>query len=229
MGGGWSQDEEPKAPVQTEVAQKTKAREETKLPHYYEAIIKDSDSPVDRSSVGSLYDQLHGGVFLNGKRKKYWVDKQGKNCFMVFAKDLFITWADDNRYWHWRDMDTSDGINTVAELRSVCWLEVHGRFDTTYLSPDATYEVAFVVMMLDCSSGWEVNINVRLKTLANGSESQHKENLREKPRNKWIEISAGQIKGNNVGEVEISLFEYEGGLWKRGLIIKGIIIQPKMS
>ena len=39
------------------------------LPHNYEAILKDADSPVDMSSMDKLLSQLHAGVFLNQKRK----------------------------------------------------------------------------------------------------------------------------------------------------------------
>ena len=51
MGSGYSQDEAPQ------------------VPHNYEAIIKDADSPIDNSSTDKLYDQLQAGVFLNQKRK----------------------------------------------------------------------------------------------------------------------------------------------------------------
>jgi hypothetical protein len=106
---------------------KAKTVKEVKLPHNCEAILRDADSPVDRSSVDKLYDQLSTGVFLNQKRKvklisislivplffyflkiiaislqKYWVEKKCyRNCFMLFAKDLSITWGGDARYWKW--------------------------------------------------------------------------------------------------------------------------------
>lgn len=37
--------------------------EAVKLPHNYEAIIKDADSPVDNSSTEKLYNHPRGGVF----------------------------------------------------------------------------------------------------------------------------------------------------------------------
>lgn len=48
---------------------KAKTVKEVKLPHNCESILRDADSPVDRSSVDKLYDQLSTGVFLNQKRK----------------------------------------------------------------------------------------------------------------------------------------------------------------
>lgn len=122
----------------------------------------------------------------------------------------------------------SDENLAVAELLSVCWLEVHGRFELANLSPGRIYEVVFVVMLKDPAYGWEIPVNLRL-TLPDGSKQEHKENLMEKPRGKWIEIPAGEIKSSTekTGEMEFSLYEYEGGKWKKGLLIKGVKIQPK--
>lgn len=33
--------------------------------------------------------------------QKYWVDKMGKNCFMIYPRDFHITWSHDNRHWGW--------------------------------------------------------------------------------------------------------------------------------
>ncbi|KAK3041234.1 hypothetical protein RJ639_028494 [Escallonia herrerae] len=76
------------------------------------------DIPIDRSSVKKLRDQLYAGVFLNHKRKKYWVERTSyHNCFMLFARDLAITWADDERYWHWPSFkETSDAFVDVAQM-----------------------------------------------------------------------------------------------------------------
>ncbi|GFQ04829.1 protein phloem protein 2-like a9 [Phtheirospermum japonicum] len=96
------------------------------------------------------------------------------------------------------------------------------------LYAETTYEIAFILKLKDPAYGWQVPVNLRL-TLPDGTKQERKENLMEKPREKWIEISAGEFKSSaeKVGEIEISLFEYEGGIWKKGLLIKGIVIRPK--
>lgn len=34
--------------------------------------------------------------------QKYWIDRTNNaNCFMLYAKDLSITWVEDNCYWNW--------------------------------------------------------------------------------------------------------------------------------
>ncbi|XP_038689908.1 protein PHLOEM PROTEIN 2-LIKE A1-like [Tripterygium wilfordii] len=209
---------------------KAKATAEAKLPYNYEAIIRDADSPIDRSSTDKLYEQLCNGVFLNQKRKKYWVErKSNSNCFMLFARDLLITWAEEKHFWQWSyQKDSSDVFMDVAELLNVCWLEVHGRLDATKLSPGTLYEVAFVIMLKDPAYGWETPVNFRL-ILPNGMKKEHKENLMTKPRGQWLEIPVAEFRTSpeSTGEMEISMYEYEGGVWKKGLVVKGALIRPK--
>ncbi|CAA0832234.1 Protein PHLOEM PROTEIN 2-LIKE A1 [Striga hermonthica] len=212
-----------------EANQKTK---EVALPHNYEGILKHANSPVDRSSPSKILEQLHAGVFLNQNKKKYWVEKgSNRNCFFLYARDLSITWADDSRLWRWPLLqESSDEAIEVAELLDVCWLELHGKFELSNLSPETIYEIVFVLKLKDPAYGWELPVNVRL-TLPDGSKQEHKENLLEKPRGKWLEITAGEFRSSpeKLGEIEFSIYEYEGGIWKRGLLVKGVSIRPKGS
>lgn len=48
---------------------KAKATGEIKFPYNYDHILRDADSPIDRTSMQKLYDQLCSGIFLNQKRK----------------------------------------------------------------------------------------------------------------------------------------------------------------
>lgn len=116
----------------------------------------------------------------------------------------------------------------MAELKKVCWLEVRGKFDTRKLSPGILYEVSFLVMLKDPAQGWEVPVNVRLD-LPGDKKQERQESLVEKLRVSWIEIPVGQFvaSAQDVGEMEFSMYEYEGGIWKQGLVIKGVAIKPK--
>ncbi|XP_042025220.1 protein PHLOEM PROTEIN 2-LIKE A1-like [Salvia splendens] len=239
MGAGLSQDQE----LEPNGEESSKNRKQSKqgeakanqsskrvsLPHNCGDILKHADSPVDISATTNQ-EVLYAGVFLNQKRKKYWVDKQSNcNCFMIFAQSLSITWAEDQRFWHWPLLkESSDENLAVAELLDVCWLEVHGRFEVANLSPGRLYEIVFVVMLKDPAYGWEDPVNLRL-TLPDGTRQERKENLMEKPRGRWIDIPVGEFKSSTekTGEMEFSLYEYEGGKWKRGLLIKGVKIHPK--
>ncbi|KAG5038687.1 hypothetical protein JHK82_019512 [Glycine max] len=152
------------------------------------------------------------------------------NCFMLYARALSITWGDTPEYWIWvQQKETSSGtIVELAKLKRVCWLEVHGKFDTRKLSLGILYQVSFLIMLEESSQGWEVPINVRF-VLPGGKRQQHKVNLNEKLRESWMEILVGEFVASekDAGEMEISMYEYEGGMWKTGLVIQGVVIKPK--
>nr|KYP76379.1 Protein PHLOEM PROTEIN 2-LIKE A1 [Cajanus cajan] len=149
---------------------------------------------------------------------------------MLYARALSITWAENPIYWKWVQQKEASGTMTeLAELKRVCWLEVEGKFDTTKLSPGILYQVSFIVMLKNgANEGWEIPINVRLE-IPGGKKQEHKENLLEKSRESWVEIPVGEFVASekDVGEMKIFMYEYEGGMWKTGLIIKGIVIKPK--
>ncbi|XP_024157275.1 lectin [Rosa chinensis] len=213
-------------PTVTQVKQQQQTLQQ--LPHNYEAIVKDADTPINKSPE-HLFVHLYAGILLNQKRKKYWVDKKSNNCFMVYPRDLTITWAEDNRYWHWPSLEeTSNVFIDAAELLNVCWLEVHGKIDSTKLSPGTLYEVVFIVMLKAAAYGWKVPVNVRL-SLPDGNKQERKADLNKIPREQWTEIPVGEFRASTglLGNIEFSLYEYEDGKWKSGLLIKGVAVRPK--
>ncbi|KAG2595527.1 hypothetical protein PVAP13_5KG081200 [Panicum virgatum] len=158
-----------------------------------------------------------------------WLGKQRCNCFMLFPRGLSITWSEDPRYWSWHPLkETSDSEVEAASLQNVCWLEIHGKLELSHLTPGVSYDVAFEVMLTEPAYGWTAPVNLRLK-LPDGTVQERKEKMQERPRNQWMELKAGELKAQpgQKGEVEISLFEYDGGQWKRGLLVKGIKVVPK--
>lgn len=124
-------------------------------------------------------------------------------------------------------------IVEAASLQNVCWLEVHGRLELSHLTPGCSYDVAFQVMLTEPAYGWSVPVNLRLR-FPDGTVQARKEKLQGMPTEQWLELRAGEVKApaqpggaGRSGELEISMFEYDGGLWKKGLLIKGIKIVPK--
>lgn len=117
----------------------------------------------------------------------------------------------------------------MAELINVCWLEVHGNFDTTKLSLDTLYEVSFVVKLKSNASGWNNPMNVEL-TLPDGSKHVNKVDMSKKPREQWLEIPAGKFRTfpENFGELKFQMNEHDNRYWKSGLIVMGVQILPKM-
>jgi hypothetical protein len=124
----------------------------------------------------------------------------------------------------------SDTAVDVAELLEVCWLEVRGKFETTKLSAGTTYEVAFVIMMKEVASGWEVPVNVRL-ILPDGNKQERKEDLMKKPRGEWIEIPVGEFVASpeKAGEIEFSIYEHVVGNGRGGLSSKALQFAPRTN
>ncbi|XP_065617319.1 protein PHLOEM PROTEIN 2-LIKE A1 [Quercus suber] len=93
----------------------TTSKEETRPPLTFLSIFKDAKIPIDTSDPGKLCKILSEGVFLENyagvplqKGKplepnsiKYFVDKENKNCFMLFARILSVIWGAHEEYWGW--------------------------------------------------------------------------------------------------------------------------------
>ncbi|KAJ4976956.1 hypothetical protein NE237_002062 [Protea cynaroides] len=201
-----------------------------KIPHNFDAIMKRSDMSTHGIPLEKLYEHLVSGVLLDQKKKLYWVDpKSGCNCFMLFARDLSITSGEDKRFWQWTSMkEGSNMVIDVAELKQICGFEVCGSFDPSNLTPGIIYEVSFVVMLKESARGWEVPVNLVLGT-PDGEEQECSERLSSMPKGEWVELLLGEFLTcvDDDEDLQFSLYEIEGRQWKSGLIIKGVVIQPK--
>nr|XP_043633962.1 F-box protein PP2-B11-like [Erigeron canadensis] len=124
------------------------------LPEDYHKIV--SDSAVRFGSKKELYLWLcDHPVIIDGGNKSFSLDKlSGKKCYMLAARDLSIVWGDTPRYWRWISIPESR-FAEVAELKSVCWLEVHGTINTSMLSIDTRYAAYFVYKSTPNTYGFE--------------------------------------------------------------------------
>ncbi|KAL6627393.1 hypothetical protein ACP70R_031119 [Stipagrostis hirtigluma subsp. patula] len=195
-------------------------------PHMFHEIVAQEKT----ATAADLEDQVYTGIYLAGKTKKYWVHEKTRcNCFMLFPRGLSITWSEDPRFWSWHHLkETSDTEIEAVSLQAVCWLEIHGKLELSHLTPGVAYEVVFEVMLTEPTFGWNMPVNLRLK-FPDGTVQQQKVKLQEQPRGTWLPLKVGEVKAQpgQKGEMEISIFEYDGGQWKKGLLIKGIKIIPK--
>ncbi|XP_023754479.1 protein PHLOEM PROTEIN 2-LIKE A1-like isoform X2 [Lactuca sativa] len=195
------------------------------LSKWEEDLLKNADAVIDKSPMEDLY----AGVFFNQNRK-YWIDKATfGNCFMVFARDFSVEWGSDKRYWDWPSIkETSDVFIDVVELLQVSRLSVESKFDTANLTAGMNYEVVFVMMLKEDSDGWSAPVTFRLD-LPNGNKQEHEESLLKKPRSQWFEIQVGEfmVEPKNDGIIKFMLGETNSGGWKRGLVVKGVVIRPK--
>ncbi|XP_027352506.1 putative F-box protein PP2-B12 [Abrus precatorius] len=120
------------------------------LPSDYLAIISQSSAPLTFSSKKHLYLQLcQNPLLIDSGKKSFALDKpNGKKCYMLSARNLFIVWGDTPRYWRWTSVPTAR-FSEVAELVSVCWLEIKGRIKTHMLSPNTLYGAYLVYKQSD--------------------------------------------------------------------------------
>ncbi|KAK9156311.1 hypothetical protein Sjap_003798 [Stephania japonica] len=178
-------------------------------------------------------DLLHNGVFLDQNRMKVQVDKStGYVSVMLYARNLSITWGDDKRYWTWTYMAEPNhpgSLVEVAELVDVCWLEVKGEFDASLLMNGLTYEVVFTVKVKSDGYGFK-ECPVTLKLEERDQMSERKEILDKKPKDQWIELNVGTFRncGSETGKLKFSLYETASNHWKKGLVIKGVTIRPRI-
>ncbi|KAK7337989.1 hypothetical protein VNO77_18583 [Canavalia gladiata] len=110
------------------------------LPSDYDAIISQSSTPPTYSSKKELYRHLcQNPLLIDAGKMSFALDKlTGKKCYMLSARNLFIVWGDTPRYWRWTSVTASRFLE-VAELVSVCWLEIRGWIKSSMLSPNTLY------------------------------------------------------------------------------------------
>ncbi|EYU32966.1 hypothetical protein MIMGU_mgv1a019579mg [Erythranthe guttata] len=130
------------------------------LPPDYGEIVSGSNSPVAAySTKKELYFLLcESPLLLDGGKLSFRLDNStGKKCYMMCSRELQITWADNSMYWTWTSLPDSR-FAEVAELQSVCWLEIRAIFKVQMLSPGTVYEAYLVFKLseehygLDCYS-----------------------------------------------------------------------------
>ncbi|XP_021983749.1 putative F-box protein PP2-B12 isoform X2 [Helianthus annuus] len=82
------------------------------------------------------------------------IEEGNKKCYMLAAKQLSIALVDSPSCWRWTSIPESR-FTEVAELISVCSLEVTGNVNTSILSPNTAYVAHLVFMTTAKAYGFE--------------------------------------------------------------------------
>ncbi|XP_062178222.1 putative F-box protein PP2-B12 [Alnus glutinosa] len=148
------------------------------LPPQYQSIISRSadSSSLAFSSKKELYLRLcDHPLLIDDGRKSFSLERRsGKICYMLSPKDLAIVWMEAPCYWR-RTCLPEARFPEVAELLSVCWLEIRGKINTRMLSPATLYTSYLVFKVTAGSFGFE-NQPVEVAVGVVGSEG-HKRSV----------------------------------------------------
>ncbi|CAM8958073.1 unnamed protein product [Rhodiola kirilowii] len=218
------------------------------LPSNYQDIVATSDdAPFKFSSMKDLFFKLCTPLLIDGGKKVFWLDKRtAKKCYILSARELSVTWASNPLYWSWKPSNGSR-FPEVAELRTVCWLEIQGSVAAPALSPKSTYEVFLIAQFA----------NTDVAKYHSQTQSFHSSNqpsleyvcysnstkvlrsrvcgecvqLARARDDGWIEIKLGEFYNYGFDQedqqVEMSRIEVKGVYLKGGLIVEGIEIRVK--
>ncbi|KAI3943893.1 hypothetical protein MKW92_023815 [Papaver armeniacum] len=207
--------------------------------------------PAAATSKKELYCRLCDDPFLiDGGSKSFHLQKSsGKKCIMLGAKELVIAWGDNPNHWRW-DGYPGSRFPEVAELEWVCWLDIHGKLETRLLSPNTFYAAYLVLKFKESAHGFNNQpVKARVEVVGraggnssvcskerriylnpNGSGGQH---IARERGDGWMEIEIGyfyneELEDDEGGEVLMSVRETVS-LWaKRGLIVQGMELRPKV-
>lgn len=189
--------------------------------------------------------------YLKYGMQSFWISKStGKKCYMLSARELSITWSSNALYWSWKPLLQSR-FPEIAELRTICWLEIQGKIETSILSPQTMYAAYLVVKFADRAYGLdflpsEVSVEAgqqRSQALVHlrrrDSDRTSSERLRvcfldpsrvpHRRRDGWFEIELGEFYNHGGrSEVRMRLSEVKGVHLKGGLVVEGIEIRAKV-
>ncbi|KAH9611416.1 hypothetical protein KSS87_023354 [Heliosperma pusillum] len=160
------------------------------LPEDYRQILARSKDAkrVSLSNKDLFLNLANHPLLIDNQTKSFFLDKPtGKKCFTISARELGITWGDTPRYWAFHPSPESR-FPEVAELHSVCWLEITGRIKSSMLSPNTTYIAYFIFKMTDAAYGFYSPVKVSVKTQGSKSESRKVYLQYEEDRNQRYQI-----------------------------------------
>jgi hypothetical protein len=129
-------------------------------------------------------------------------------------------------------------FSEVAELNIVYWLQIRGSVDNKLLLPNTTYAAYFVFKFANTRRGFQqrpVELKVHFEGCKNGNSHimyldppANMPNLTRVRGDGWIEIKMGEFINEHAddGNVVFSVFDFDGGSTKGGLIVEGIELRP---
>ncbi|KAK9905316.1 hypothetical protein M0R45_000290 [Rubus argutus] len=209
------------------------------LPPETYTILSQSSAPelAARSKKEIYFTLCDNPVLIHEGRMSFSLDKRnGKKCFMMSARNLWIICGDTPQYWTWSSHPNR--FDEVAVLLNGCLLHIGGKIDTRLLSPSTLYRTYLVFTFTVEAYGF-AHLTVEVTVGLVGTEATtknvflHSQELMDDdqyPKQRsdgWWKIELGEVfcEGGEDGELEMTCLASEGTQWKRGLIVQGIDIE----
>ncbi|URE40301.1 F-box protein [Musa troglodytarum] len=204
------------------------------LPSDYAEILSRAVNPVEfSSSKKELYFGLCKPILIDGGKLSFHLERStGGKCYMVPSRNMWMEWG--NEWRHWRRISHSDSrFGEVAELVSVCWLQITDRINNGLLSKKTWY-TAYIVFKLT-SDAYGLNappqkVSVSLGTYSSDrfitlqqddddddDKEEEEEDEEEKGKRKlrddgWMEIELGDFYNDEGDKREVSIHAVEATL-----------------
>ncbi|XP_022720129.1 F-box protein PP2-B15-like [Durio zibethinus] len=126
------------------------------LPSDYQDILSRLLHPLVYYSSKELFFRLCNPHLIDGGNKTFSLEKSsGKKRYVLSARELNITWAENPLFWTWKPF-TESRFSEVAELRTIWWLEIGGTINSRMLSPNIVYEAYLIVKFFDRAYGLDL-------------------------------------------------------------------------
>nr|GLL26549.1 F-box protein PP2-B13-like isoform X1 [Ipomoea trifida] len=123
------------------------------LPSDYAQIVAKSTVPLKFSSKKDLFLQLCNSILIDDGNKSFALEKStGLKSYMLSARELSIRYGYAPDHWAWKYTPESR-FAEVAELKTICRLEIQGKIRTETLSPNTKYGAYMVMKMTDGAFG----------------------------------------------------------------------------
>lgn len=123
------------------------------LPSDWQNIATKSVTPLKFSSKRHLFSCLCNSILIDGGNKSFALDKStGKKSYVISAKELSILYGDEPDHWNWKNIPESR-FAKVAELKTICRLEIQGKMKTGELSLNTIYGAYLLMKISDRSFG----------------------------------------------------------------------------
>ncbi|XP_021282280.1 F-box protein PP2-B15-like [Herrania umbratica] len=199
------------------------------LPSDCGEIVSKASHTLEFSSKKELYLLLCNPILVADGKMSFKLERStGKISYILSARELSITWSNDPMYWVWKSIPESR-FPEVAELKTVSWLEIHGKIRSKTLSPNTRYGAYLLLKITDRAFGLDLIPSEMSLEVGNGakftntaylrsqdSKKQRMENLfygnrKQMLKSRVIEGDDRVLSKREDGWMEIELGEFFNG------------------